>query len=73
MAWIAHKIGMGFNYGEFEQGDLSDDEFYEINVEITQTNYFYVGSELMEVALVSVVLDINYLQMGVLFVLYGLF
>ena len=34
---------------------------------------FYVGSELMEVALVTVVLDINYLQMGFMFDLYGLF
>ena len=71
MAWIAHKIGMGFNYGEFEQGDLSDDKFYEYNVEITHTNYFFVGSGLTEVALLTVVLDINYLQMGFLFVLYG--
>ena len=56
----------------FEQGDLSDDEFYEINVEITHTNYFFVGSELMEVAIANAVLDINYLQMGFLFFLYGI-
>ena len=61
---------MDFEFGELEQGELSDEQYITKKVELYHTLYFFVGSDLFAAAIVLVLIEVHYLHMGFYFFVY---
>ena len=62
IAYLGHQIAIDREFGEIEQGDLSDEE-YATKLEDMDLVYFYfIGSDFIAIAMMNLILDINHVQ-----------
>ena len=61
---------MDFEYGEFDQGQMSDEEFINKKIESDKMNYFFVGADFTAMELVFVMSNLHMIYDGLLFFLY---
>lgn len=64
MAGLANQLTKAFESHELKQGDLTDEDFSKMQTDQQNTQFFYLGCDLIGTLMITTIFDINYIQMG---------